>query len=58
MRLVVHNKVNGEPVVRPTWMTDTDAVWLDWFGIRELEGGIVCFFVEFLLALLLREELV
>lgn len=39
MRLVVHNKVNGEPVVRPTWMTDTDEWSVDYelkeLGIRE-----------------------
>jgi hypothetical protein len=35
LRLVVHNKVNGEPVVRPTWMTDTDEWSVD-YELKEL----------------------
>ncbi|OQE19200.1 hypothetical protein PENFLA_c019G10460 [Penicillium flavigenum] len=30
MTLVVHSKVNGEPVDRPTWMTDTDEWSVDY----------------------------
>ncbi|CAG7996413.1 unnamed protein product [Penicillium nalgiovense] len=39
MTLVVHSKVNGEPVARPTWMTDTDEWSVDYelteLGVRE-----------------------